>query len=150
MRQITFSIRPYSFLFIVCSFGASGVFAVTPLDEESLSKQTDHFARLSPIVISAVKEDAQLPLDEQVQAHDKIAVMRAGKAQVKNLESGVVSDYQIQKKSIALKPASNDKVVPVQVDNRPIIYEISTTNSNMRIEKPDHITIVVNPNNPSH
>lgn len=146
--NLTF-IKFTSFL-VLSNLALSGVYAASALDDNALANQTDHLARLTPIVISAVQEDVQLPKNLQSETHDRIARERAAQAQKANLNAGVLSVSQIQKKTIDLSPVSDSSKDYSPQKIRFFTVGRSAQNNNVRIETDDHITIYVNPNVSSH
>lgn len=82
--------------------GSSSVFA-NQLDDQSLSEQYGSVAKLTPIVIQAVKKDVQQPVDSQNELHQKIAQKMTDEAQRSEIYSTVLTDYEWEKKN----PRSN-------------------------------------------
>lgn len=137
-----------SFL-LFSNFVLGSAYAAKALDDDALADQTDHLARLTPIVISAVQEDVQLSQDNQYASHDRIAKDRAAKAQKANLDAGVLSVSQVQKKTIDLTPVSDTSKDYSSQKIRYYIVGRSAQNNNVRIETADHVTIYVNPKDTS-
>lgn len=84
-----------SVLSIVLSSG--GVFA-NQLDDKGLAEESAGIIRLAPIVIQAVKQDAQQPVEEQIQLHDQVAQKSADEAKKGLVYSTVLTDFEWQKK----------------------------------------------------
>lgn len=94
-RKGYFSVLSISLLMALWGIQAN---AKQALDDQSLSEQFDGLAKLSPIVIQAVKVESQQPIDEQSEMHKKIAKEQSDQAKKKEIYSTVLSDFEWQKK----------------------------------------------------
>ena len=82
-------------LFVV---GVSQAHAKSRLDDNSLADEVGGVVKLSPIIISAVKQDIQQSIEEQNNVQQQIAREQADKAKKDEIYSTGLTDYEWQKK----------------------------------------------------
>ena len=68
------------------------------LDDQDLAEQSVGVVKLSPIIIKAVKENAQQPVEEQNNLHKQVAQDRSDDAKKDEIYSTVLTDFEWQKK----------------------------------------------------
>ena len=135
------------YLKILClmlmTLSSSNLAAKNSLDDNSLAEQYVGLAKLSPIIINAVKQDAQQPVDEQNKMHGEVAKEQADKAKKDEIYTTVLTDFEWQKKDPdANKPSDKylkpyDKFRLIEVGYNP--YQ----RHDVRVTTADRITIYV-------
>ena len=83
---------------LLLALGVSQANAKSTLDDNSLSDEVGGIVKLSPIIISAVKQDLQQSVEEQNVAQQQVAKALADKAKKEEIYSTVLTDYEWQKK----------------------------------------------------
>lgn len=69
------------------------------VDDDVLAAQSAGDQKVSPKMISLVKHDAHISLQEQLDKHQHLAKEQADQINKENLESNAASDYEIKKKT---------------------------------------------------
>lgn len=144
-KFIKFTFVKFTSFLMLTNLCLTTVYAAKALNDGDLADQADHLARLTPIIISAVKEDVQQPASEQMATHDRVAKAMSDKAKQANLNAGVISVYQVQKKTIDLQPISQNTQDTKSQIPRFVTIGVSAQNNNVRIVTDDHVTIYTNP-----
>ncbi len=85
-------------LIAILMVSSSTLLFAKKLDDQSLSEQYDSVAKLTPIIISAVRQDAQQPIDEQNSTQSEMAAKLADVAKKNEIYSTVLTDYEWKKK----------------------------------------------------
>jgi hypothetical protein len=95
------------------TFGSIGVSA-NQLDDQDLAEQSVGVIKLSPIIIQAVKQDAQQSVDEQKDSHHKIAQQNSDEAKKDEIYSTVLTDYEWQKKDPDPNKPGDKYITPLE------------------------------------
>lgn len=98
---------------LLVTFSATNVIA-NKLDDQSLAEQSVGVIKLAPIVIQAVKQDAQQSVDEQNQLHGKAAQQSADEAKKDLVYTTVLTDFEWQKKDPDLNKPDDKYLQPIQ------------------------------------
>lgn len=98
---------------LLVTFSATNVIA-NKLDDQSLAEQTGGMIKLAPIVIQAVKQDAQQSIDAQNLLHEKAAQQSADVARKELVYSTVLTDFEWQKKDPDPNKPDDKYLQPIQ------------------------------------
>ncbi|AXQ22089.1 hypothetical protein BEN71_08415 [Acinetobacter wuhouensis] len=98
---------------LLVTFSATNVIA-NKLDDQSLAEQSVGVIKLAPIVIQAVKQDAQQSVDEQNQLHGKAAQQSADEAKKDLVYTTVLTDFEWQKKDPDPNKPDDKYLQPIQ------------------------------------
>lgn len=124
-------------------FGISQAHAKSKLDDNSLSNQADSMAKLSPIIISAVKQDLQQSIEEQNKVQQQIAKQQSDKAKKDEIYSTVLTDYEWQKKDPNSNKASDKYLKPYEKYKFIEIGYNPYQRHNVTITTDDRVTIYI-------
>ncbi|OTG83120.1 hypothetical protein B9T27_07590 [Acinetobacter sp. ANC 4648] len=130
-----------------CVWGVSPSFAAIYLDDASLAQESIHLEVLTPMVISALKENVELSAENQKIIYDKIVQQRIGDQQKNMMVNSVLTDYQLQKKEENLA-GLDEKQVAIPTKYRFIGYGVSAKDNTVRVTTEDKITIYVSRDSP--
>lgn len=83
----------------ICYAGMSCAWATAPMSDENLSQNRDELAKITPAVITELASDRQQPESQQKQKQEQIAQLRTQENREENLQSGVLSMHEVQKKT---------------------------------------------------
>ena len=128
-------------LIAVLMMGSSTSVFANKLDDQSLSEQYDGLAKLTPIIISSVKQDVQQPLDEQNNVHNQIANKRANEAKKDEIYSTVLTDYEWKKKDRDSSKPGDRYVRPLTGFRFIDISENPNQRHDIRVTTKDTITL---------
>ena len=128
---------------VIFNLISSSAYAERGMDESALSEQTDQLAKLTPIVISAVKADVQQPMETQQQNHQRLANELSGDLTQQNINNTVLTEYETQKKEETQK-LNMQKTAYIPSKYKMMQYGYSAQNNNVRVETDERITIYVN------
>lgn len=117
------------------------LFAGVPMDDETLSNQTVTLAKLTPIVITAVQEDAAQSVESQNINHLQVAQKRADQAKEKNIYSTVLTEYELEKKDSDYPVVTNQHAAPTAKIKLMTVNESPYHRSDIRITTEDKITV---------
>ena len=80
-------------LIAILMVSSSTLLFAKKLDDQSLSEQYDSVAKLTPIIISAVRQDAQQPIDEQNSTQSEMAAKLADVAKKNEIYSLIIQSF---------------------------------------------------------
>lgn len=103
------------------------------LNDDALSEQTDQLKKLTPEVITQVKSEVDLNIEQQNQAQLSLAQARSGQIKQQLLESNAVSDYEIKRKTDPEKLLQVEKHEFIPVKQSQVIYRIDYENKNVQL-----------------
>ena len=108
-------------------------YANKTLDDATLAEQTDQLQKVTPDVIHQVKTEVTLNLDQQQQAQQKLAQLRAKQIKKELLEANAASDYEIKRKTDpeTLMRVEKHEYVPAKPSN--VSYNVEYGNKNVQI-----------------
>lgn len=128
---------------MLLALGVSQAHAKSKLDDDSLSNQADGMAKLSPIIISAVKQDLQQPIEEQNKVQQQIAKQQSDKAKKDEIYSTVLTDYEWQKKDPNSNKATDKYLKPYEKYQFIEIGYNPYQRHDVRITTEDRVTIYI-------
>lgn len=128
---------------MLLALGVSQAHAKSKLDDDSLSNQADSMAKLSPIIISAVKQDLQQPIEEQSKVQQQIAKQQSDKAKKDEIYSTVLTDYEWQKKDRNSNKATDKYLKPYEKYKFIEIGYNPYQRHDVRITTDDRVTIYI-------
>ncbi|MEG0348651.1 MAG: hypothetical protein RR605_11430 [Acinetobacter sp.] len=128
---------------MLLAVGVSQAHAKSTLDDYSLSEQADGMAKLSPIIISAVKQDVQQSIEQQNSVQQQIAQEQADKAKKDEIYSTVLTDYEWQKKDPNSNKASDKYLKPYEKYKFIEIGYNPYQRHDVRITTDDRVTIYI-------
>lgn len=118
-------------------------FAQQSMNESTLSEQSDQLAKLTPIIITAVKADVQQPIETQQQNHQRLASELSNELTQHNINSTVLTGYETQKQEERQK-LNLEKTAYIPSNYKTVQYGYNAQKSNIRVETNDHVTIYIN------
>ncbi|OTG94751.1 hypothetical protein [Acinetobacter sp. ANC 3832] len=121
--------------------GSSLAIAKTEMNDEMLAEQTDHLARLTPIVIVAVKEDLKQSTEAQEKVHGQVAKERSDKEKKKEIYTTVLTDYEWQKKDREYDKSSDKYISPIEQYRFIEIADSPYLRHDVRITTADKVTV---------
>lgn len=103
------------------------------LDDNTLAEQTDQLQKVTPEVITQVKSEVELNVEQQHQAQDKLAQVNAKQIKKELLEAHAASDYEIKRKTDpeVLMRREKHEYVPAKQSN--VSYNVEYGNKNVQI-----------------
>ena len=128
-------------LIAVLMMGSSTSVFANKLDDQSLSEQYDSVAKLTPIIISAVRQDAQQPIDEQNSTQSEMAAKLADVAKKNEIYSTVLTDYEWKKKDRDSSKPGDRYVRPLTGFRFIDISENPNQRHDIRVTTKDTITL---------
>lgn len=103
------------------------------LNDDALSEQTDRLQKVTPEVITQLKNDAQLDASEQVKIQQQLAQKQSMQIKKQVLESNAASDYEIKRKTDPSKLLNVEKHEFIPPKPAKVIYNIEFENKNVQI-----------------
>lgn len=124
--------HPLSIFFVAGLFysALSCAWATTPMTDENLSQNRDELEKITPAVITELQHDRQQPESQQKQKQQQIAALRTQENREENLQSGVLSMHEVQKKTTqstrnSTTQSSKEQYTPttIRMVNQPMTFK---------------------------
>lgn len=128
---------------LLLALGVSQANAKSTLDDNSLADEVGGVVRLSPIIISAVKQDVQQSIEEQNNLQQQLAREQADKAKKDEIYSTVLTDYEWQKKDPDSNKPSDKYLKPYEKYKFIEIGYNPYQRHDVRITTDDRVTIYI-------